>query len=245
MKNYTLEELSQVEAETDTKVLVVVNGKVYDLSNSKKWAGGRHMGRHDAGKDLTAEISAAPHGLEVLERFDMVGTYREPEKDREPGLKFAINFWLDRHPFFRRHPHPAIVHVPVGVSVLLPVFEGAALLTKSPATEWAAFLCLVVVLLSIPAAMASGYFTWWINYQTADSPTIRWKRRLAWIGLSLALLAVLWRGLLLEDPLRLPDVQVIIYAVGLLALAVVMVVIGYLGGTLTFPYEKSWASQIR
>ncbi len=239
MKVFTLEELSQVGSETDAKVLVAVNGQVYDVSDSKRWLGGRHMNRHHAGRDLSAEIGAAPHGPEVLEHFEVVGTYRTPTKDHSSGLKSTINSWLDRHPFFRRHPHPAIVHVPVGLSVVLFVFEVAALLTLSPATEWAAFLCLIVILLSLPTAMASGYFTWWINYEAAESQTVHWKRRLAWVALPLAVLAVIWRGFLLEDPLRFCDVLVIIYAVGLLVLSLLITVIGFLGGKLTFPYETS------
>ena len=174
----------------------------------------------------------------MLERFNLVGTYEASKKYPNEGLKATISAWLDRHPFFRRHPHPAVVHLPIGVSAALTLFECVALLTVSPATEWAALLCLIVTVLSLPAAMITGYFTWWMNYDAIASPTIFWKRRLAWIALILGLSAAVWRGMLLENPIQLTDPHVMIYAAAVLALSVVVAIIGFLGGTLTFPYEK-------
>ena len=52
MKVYTSEELSKVDGTGAAAVLVAVNGKVYDVSSSKKWVRGRHMNRHQAGRDL-------------------------------------------------------------------------------------------------------------------------------------------------------------------------------------------------
>jgi predicted heme/steroid binding protein/uncharacterized membrane protein len=239
MKVYTLEELSQVDGAGGSTILVAVNGKIYDVSKSKKWARGRHMNRHQAGRDLSTDITAAPHGLDVLERFEVVGTYEASRKYPNEGLKATISSWLDRHPFFRRHPHPAVVHLPIGLSVALMLFEAAALLTGSPATEWAALLCLIVTVLSLPAAMITGYFTWWMNYDAIVSRTIRRKRRLAWIALAVGLFAAIWRGMGLENPVQLTDLHVVIYAAAVLALSVIVAVIGFLGGTLTFPYEKN------
>jgi len=56
---------------------VAVNGKVYDVSGSDLWEDGDHMGAHDAGRDLTAAIADAPHGVEVLEEFPVVGEMEE------------------------------------------------------------------------------------------------------------------------------------------------------------------------
>ncbi len=122
--------------------------------------------------------------------------------------------------------------------VALPLFELAGLVTGSTATEWAAYLCLILGLVSLPAAMATGYFTWWMNYDCKDSSTIRWKRRLAWTALPLALFAVIWRGLLISDPIVWDDPRVMIYCALTLALGCLVPLIGFLGGTLTFPYEK-------
>lgn len=52
---------------------IAVGGDVYDLSESPTWKEGRHMGQHFAGRDLTDDLTAAPHGPEVLEKFKRVG----------------------------------------------------------------------------------------------------------------------------------------------------------------------------
>ena len=56
---------------------VAVNGKVYDVSGSDLWEGGDHMGAHEPGGDLTAEMADAPHGIEVFEEFPVVGELEE------------------------------------------------------------------------------------------------------------------------------------------------------------------------
>jgi predicted heme/steroid binding protein/uncharacterized membrane protein len=235
MKAFTPEDLAR---EDEGRTLVAVNGTVYDVSPSKRWAGGKHMNRHRAGSDLTDAIKAAPHGPEVLERFEVVGTYVDKPTEPSAGIKGTVEAWLDKNPFFRRHPHPAVVHFPVALLPAAVGFAVVALGTGSARTEWAAVCCLIAALLVLPATIATGYFTWWINYAKAESPTIRAKRGLAWLLLAALVLEVLVRGVVVRDALRLEDPYVIVYLLGLAVLAALASVIGYLGGTLTFPYER-------
>lgn len=237
MKVYTSEKLAEADGRPGSPVLAAVDGKVYDVSTSRKWADGIHMRRHHAGTDLSIDINSAPHGREVLERFEVVGTFDETLREARPGIRGEIETWLSRHPFFRRHPHPAIVHVPVGLAVVFPILEIGGLVFQSSRTEWAAFCCLLMAILAIPAAIASGYFTWWINYEAGDFPTVRRKRHLAWASLVLGVLVVLLRSVVILDPLNLHDVYVVAYLAGILALAAMVGYVGFLGGTLTFPYE--------
>jgi predicted heme/steroid binding protein/uncharacterized membrane protein len=236
MQAYDAEGLASQNGRDGRRTMVAVHGNVYDLTESPKWAGGRHMNRHDAGCDLSAAIEAAPHGPEVLDRFQRVGEFKETPKPAVPGLKGRVDVLLDRHPFFKRHPHPAAVHVPVGVVAAAAVFEVVGLITGSARTEWAAFCCLILVLLSLPPTIATGYFTWWINYDARSHPIITAKRRLAWIALALAVAAVALRATVV-DPLALTDIQAVIYIVGLFAVTAILSITGYLGGNLTFPYK--------
>jgi len=236
MRVYTSDELAAGKGEPGQPVLVAVNGKVYDLSGSGKWIGGRHMGRHQAGCDLTRQIRVAPHGLEVLDRFEAVGTHEKAPEVTTAGLRATVSRWLDKHPFFRRHPHPAVVHVPIGLGPPLAVFEILALYFRSSHTEWAAFLCLLMILLTLPAALATGYFTWWINYDCARFTIVNWKRRIAWGALALALCSALLRWTI-ADPLRLGDPLVVVYLCALSALSGVLALLGFLGGKITFPYQ--------
>jgi predicted heme/steroid binding protein/uncharacterized membrane protein len=56
---------------------VLYENRIYDVSESLKWKGGRHFGKHAAGLDLTDALKGAPHGAEVLERVQYVGSISE------------------------------------------------------------------------------------------------------------------------------------------------------------------------
>lgn len=73
-KKITLEELKQYNGKNGKPAYIAYQGKVYDVSQSKLWSDGDHMGLHEAGKDLTDDIDLAPHREEVLERAELVGT---------------------------------------------------------------------------------------------------------------------------------------------------------------------------
>jgi predicted heme/steroid binding protein len=55
---------------------VTYAGKVYDVTGSFHWKGGKHHVLHDAGQDLTESIGRAPHTAELLEKFPVVGVLR-------------------------------------------------------------------------------------------------------------------------------------------------------------------------
>ena len=237
MKDYSPQELADQNGKEGRPALVAVHGKVYDVSANKRWMHGNHMKRHQAGQDLSDDIGGAPHGLDVLDRVPLVGKYVEPVQERRAGLKGKIDARLDQHPFFRRHPHPAVVHYPVGMLSMAPVFYVVGLYADSPRTEWVAYCCMIVGLLAIPAAMITGYFTWWINYDMTDFPLIRMKRRLAWIALFVGVFCFCVRTLVVVDPLRIGDLFAMVYVASLVILAALASYVGFLGGKLTFPYS--------
>jgi predicted heme/steroid binding protein len=72
-RKISLEELKQCDGREGRPAYVAFNGKVYDVTESFMWADGDHQGQHVAGKDLTSEMSMAPHGEEMLERVKLVG----------------------------------------------------------------------------------------------------------------------------------------------------------------------------
>jgi predicted heme/steroid binding protein len=63
---------------------VAVEGEVYDLSRGSMWKDGRHMGQHFAGRDLTNDLTAAPHGRDVLEKFSKVGKLWKGARETPP-----------------------------------------------------------------------------------------------------------------------------------------------------------------
>jgi len=76
-KFFTLDQLKQFDGKAGKPTYGCHRRKVYDVSHSDLWSGGDHQGIHSAGKNLTGEISNAPHGNEVLSKFNMVGELRE------------------------------------------------------------------------------------------------------------------------------------------------------------------------
>jgi predicted heme/steroid binding protein/uncharacterized membrane protein len=238
VKSISREELAENSGQDGKRALVAVDGKVYDVTSSKRWPRGDHMKRHQAGADLSNDIRSAPHDLDVLERFENIGVLAAEERERFTGVRARVETFLDAYPWFRRHPHPSVVHFPVGFLIGAPLFETLGLVSNSPKTEWAAYCCLLIAAISIPAAIVTGYFTWWVNYGLHDSPIITRKRHLAWVALAVAGFALVLRSFWLANPLDIRTASVLIYAIVLWGLGGVAAYIGFLGGKLVFPYDS-------
>jgi len=76
-KKFSREELAKYSGKGNSKEYIAYRGKVYDVTKSSLWQDGDHLGSHEAGRDLTDELSDAPHGEDVLERFQMIGTLED------------------------------------------------------------------------------------------------------------------------------------------------------------------------
>lgn len=77
MKSFSKEELTRYNGRNGAPAYVAYKGKVYNVLGSFLWENGRHQVLHNAGEDLTDSLEQAPHGMEMLERFLVVGTLRE------------------------------------------------------------------------------------------------------------------------------------------------------------------------
>ena len=73
-RKFTLEELKQYDGKEGSPAYVAYKGKVYDVTDDFLWVDGDHQGEHAAGKDLTEQMTQAPHGEETLERVKVIGT---------------------------------------------------------------------------------------------------------------------------------------------------------------------------
>ena len=77
MKRFSKEELARYNGKNGAPAYIAYKGKVYDLSASFIWRNGRHQVLHNAGEDLADSLEQAPHGVEMLERFPVIGILRE------------------------------------------------------------------------------------------------------------------------------------------------------------------------
>jgi predicted heme/steroid binding protein/uncharacterized membrane protein len=169
------------------RVLITYKGRTYDATNSKRWKDGRHMGLHQAGHDLTPELAAAPHGEEVFDRLTIV-----EEKPQGPA---AGSDPMDRLKklYYRVHPHPILVHLPLGTIPLSLVLQLIFLFTKNGSFETAAFYALAFAWFGLLLAFPAGLLSWWINYERAWKSVFRKKLTFSLILIPVCGLTVLVR----------------------------------------------------
>lgn len=234
-KRLSLEELLQNNGKQGKPSWVAIKGEVYDLSGSRLWKDGEHMKRHQAGQDLSSEILAAPHGLEVLQRevVKKVGVLvGEAPGGEIPSL---LENLFQRFPILRRHPHPMMVHFPmaylVGAALLLLV---QIVLPSWVVLEKAAFVMLVMATLFTPPAIITGLITWWVNYGARPMHAVKRKLQLA---VALALGEMVSLILRFRGPIE-GEILGIMYSGCVAMMALCVVGLGWYGGHLTFPYQK-------
>lgn len=159
-------QLAEHNGQDGKAAYVAFEGKIYDVTNSKMWKKGLHMNRHHAGQDLSAAIGAAPHGPEVLTRFQQVGTLKsEPEQEVRPPLPHWLNNFFDKYPFFKRHPHPMVVHFPMAFFMIASIFLlWYYLIHPAACLLEVIFYLHILGTLSLPFAMITGWFAWQVNY---------------------------------------------------------------------------------
>ncbi len=235
-KAFSLEELRPLDGTEGKPAYVVYRERVIDVSASQLWPGGHHMGRHQAGRDMTREIEAAPHGPEVLERFPQVGVLRQAEAPAAEPIPPVLARLFHRVPLLRRHPHPMLVHFPIVFFSAAAAFDLLFLGTGNASFEPTAWYCLWGGLLFAFPSIATGLLTWWLNYNARSLRQVTIKVILSAVLLPLASALVIWRyldpGIMINhEPYRY------VYLGGVLASAVLVSAIGWFGGTLSFPLE--------
>ena len=235
MQEFDIAELEKFDGNNGRPVFVAHKGKVYDISNSKLWKNGLHMKRHHAGQNLTADIQGAPHEPDVLDRYPQVGTLKKEVVELE--IPRPLAWLLGKAPMLRRHPHPMTVHFPIVFAFSTTVFNILYLITGIKSLEITALHCLGAGILFTAVAIATGLYTWWINYMSKPLKAVKVKMPLSLILLVSQIIAFVWR-------LNVPDVMDsirgvnIIYILLVLSLFPIVVVIGWFGAFLTFPVAK-------
>jgi predicted heme/steroid binding protein/uncharacterized membrane protein len=235
MQEFDITELEKFDGNNGRPVYVAHKGKVYDVSKSKLWKNGLHMKRHHAGNDLTGDIQGAPHEPDVLERYPQVGTLKKEVMELE--IPQPLTWLLGKIPMLRRHPHPMTVHFPIVFAFSTTIFNILYLVTDIKSLEITALHCLGAGILFTAVAIATGLYTWWINYMLKPLKAVKVKMPLSITLLVTQIIAFVWR-------IKVPDVidstqgVNIIYFLLVLSFFPMVVVIGWFGAFLTFPVEE-------
>jgi len=236
MKEFDLTSLSRFNGQDGNAVYIVYQGRVIDVSQSKLWKTGLHMKRHQAGSDLTEDIAAAPHGLEVLDRYPQVGVVKKDEVSERPMPKFLSQL-LIRYPLLRRHPHPMLVHFPIVFMFTAPLFNLLYLITGIPSFEITALHCLGGGILFTPLTILTGWFTWWLNYLARPMRPVTIKIRFSILLMAASVGAFIWR-IMVPDVLASLNGFGVLYLLLVLSFIPVVTTIGWFGAQMTFPVGK-------
>jgi predicted heme/steroid binding protein/uncharacterized membrane protein len=235
MKEFSAEELAGYNGENGNPAYVAYRGEVYDVSDSKLWRNGMHMRRHHAGRDLTTDIQAAPHEPDILGRYPKVGMVKKEVEEQH--LPAAVAALLKKFPMLQRHPHPMTVHFPIAFAFSPPVFIFLYLVTGIKSFEITALHCLAAGIIFTVVAIATGFYTWWLNYLAKPMKVLKKKIPLAFVMLIVEIILFAWR-------LRVPDVidrgrgSGVFYLVLVFSLLPMITLIGWFGASITFPVEK-------
>ena len=227
----TSEELLLHNGKDGKPIYIAFQGKIYDVTKSPLWSKGLHMNRHPSGKDLAGEISAAPHGPEVLERYPQVGVLKKGAPEDLKHLPSMLQDFLQRFPMARRHPHPMIVHFPLAFLMASSLFVVLHLLFKNPSFETTSFYLLILGVIASPFAMTTGVLTWWINYRLKLTLFVKRKIQFSVLLLILEVVLISWRS-------SQPEVFNPLYFILVILLTPIVSLLGYYGGQMTFPVEK-------
>jgi predicted heme/steroid binding protein/uncharacterized membrane protein len=252
-KEISLKELEEANGADGRPVYIVYQDRVIDVSASPRWEGGHHMEIHQAGADLTQEIVAAPHGLEVLERYPQIGVLVQAGKDTaaeglgrvsatgpgkapvpRPAVPKPLAALLRRVPLLRRHPHPMVVHFPIVFMIATTFFTLLSVITGDRPFETTALNCLGGGVLFTPVAAGTGLFTWWLNYELRPLRPVIIKIILTSIMFVMAMVTFVWRLLDPEVLAQLHGLSLLYFGL-ILLLAPLAGAIGWYGASLTFP----------
>lgn len=234
-KKFSREELKSHNGKDQSTVYIAHEDNVYDVSESKLWKTGMHMKRHPAGSDLTEELSAAPHGPEVLERMPQVGSL-EPEAD--PMDAHVPSFLLkifQMVPMLRRHPHPMTVHFPLAFCMVVPLFNLLYLISGILSFEETAFYMLVLSVIGTMMAGVTGPYTWWLNYGAKLTGNIKVKMAASVLLSLLLLVGLVWR-VWVPDVLIVQGTSAWIYLFLTFSYPMLVAILGWFGAKMTFPH---------
>jgi uncharacterized membrane protein len=142
------------------------------------------------------------------------------------------------YPYLQRYPHSFLVHFSIVFIYTTGFFSLLFLVSGNNALEISAFYCLGAGLLSLPPVMITGELSRRVNYPNEPKHLFRIEIYYSRILLGLWAGAFLWRW---QDNSILQKFRWVslLYLLLLLASIVIVTIISYYGGLLTFPLEKN------
>ena len=222
------DELQQYDGKKGNPIYISYKGKIYDVSKSRLWKDGVHMNIHEAGEDLTNDLSVAPHGEEVLDKFEQVGVLENESEVLDIDKKESL-----RDLYRKFHPHPTLVHFPIASLFLGALLQFLFLITKTSSFESAAFYSILFATVFQFPVVISGIFSWWLNYDSTLTPIFKNKLRYSAILLCMTCFVVIIRFLINDISFR-DDILSLTYNIIVFFNVPVVFILGFYGGKITW-----------
>ncbi|MGB9731763.1 DUF2231 domain-containing protein [Calditerrivibrio nitroreducens] len=220
------EDVKEFNGENGKPAYIIFKGKVYDVTESRLWKNGKHMGRHKAGGDMTDFISMAPHDEKVLDKVKYVCDIEEDIPKKDPKEKW-------RNLYRRYHPHPIFIHFPMGVLYFGVFMLFLFLIFKISEFERTAYYALLFGGTSVFPAVITGLMSWYINYDRTLTEIFKNKIIYSSFLILLVINAVVAR--VLSGNQEEGNLWFYIYAISYLLAIPVMTFVAYNGGRITWP----------
>ncbi len=226
----TRDELKKYNGKNGQKAYVAYKGKVYDVTDSTLWQNGEHEQMHQAGRDLTDAMKAAPHGAGVFKGFKEVGELEESKEQsaQSQSAPATLNALYKRF-----HPHPMSVHFPIALHLFAAFFNLLFLFDKSQTWEQLVFYSLSISTLMGVFAMITGIMSWKINYAFSASKIFKQKLYLSILTLGLGIVALIIYFADTDAVYEISGWGVVYHAI-VFVTALTVIMLGYLGGIIAW-----------
>lgn len=227
-------QLAQYNGKNGKPAYVAVDGKIYNVSESRLWKNGIHMNRHHAGCDLTSGLKAAPHDIETLQQFPEVGILKQKMDEAQPSIPKWIVRLLNKYPYFKRHPHPMVVHFPMTFFITCSIFLlWYYMVSPLRSLLDSIFYLHILGTISLPFAIFTGWLSWQVNYMGKPIGYITRKIILSTIVLIfdiIALISLIYQPEILISPKGI-QIAIPIFIISYLP---IVSTIGHHGGQLVY-----------
>ncbi len=238
MPRFTADELEQYDGVDGRNAYVAYKGFVFDVTASPLWRKGRHVNEHSAGRDLTAEMSAAPHADDVMARFPIVGVLVEDEAATTAEVLTVYEVPPFVAFFLRQHFHPVSVHYPIALGFFAALLTLPAIAMRGTqlgsTLETVAWWMVLISAIFTPPAAITGLWSWTYNYGGKLNDIYRWKLGLTITLCIVAALTVSLRWLQAEQ-IDAGGTAYWVYSLLVIAHAPLVLGLGWFGGKITFP----------
>ena len=190
-----------------------------------------------ADRSKFTEVTAVETSAEQLESSARAGVTATGSLTAEPPRDPPGKFKKITRLILKNHLHPISVHSPNGIVPVAVVFLLLAVVFQSTTLESAAYLNMIVVFLSMPLVLLTGYLTWQKKYNGVKTTIFKIKIAASCFATAILFGLIVWKTVQPNIFTSTSSDRWVFLMWALLMLASVGLA-GHLGGKLVFGKRK-------